>query len=118
MGGATDDEAVHFLVFWLVCEVLDLFFYIDSPFPQTDESVLFLTIWHDKIIIISFNGVVVDIFEGFEAFLVTTDGMRVAEPGSVAFLDICLKIEKWALPKGVVLSLDLHRYLAGLSQNK
>ena len=44
MGVATDDEAVHFLVVWLVCEVLDLLFYIDGPFPQTDESVRFLTV--------------------------------------------------------------------------
>ena len=59
---------------------------------------------------------VVDIFEGFEAFLVTDDRMLVAEPGSVAFLDVCLKVEERALIMRVVLSLDLHIFGGFISE--
>ena len=65
---ASDNNAMHFGVVWLFCEIFEAFFYIDSPEAQNDNSMFRVTVGFYIIIIKPFNSLVVDIFKSLHAF--------------------------------------------------
>ena len=87
MSGTSDDDAVHVSVVWLVGEVFEALFDIDSPDPKNDDSILRFTVGFGIIIIKPFNSLVVDIFESLHVFSSTTDGKDVFKPGCASILD-------------------------------
>ena len=66
---------------------------IDCPDPQINELVLFVTVGLYIFIIKPFEGLALNIFEGFHAFFVAVFGMDVGKPGHVSLLYGCFEIE-------------------------
>ena len=84
MRWATEDESVQIFVVLFVSEHFEPFLEIDCPHPEYNEAVLYITSRFEIIIIIPLDGLAVDIFKRFHAFLVALEGVFVSKPGYVA----------------------------------
>ena len=87
MNCASNDSAVGVSVVLVLSQHFYSFFDIYCPASQYCESIFFVAISLDIIVVKSFDSLAVDVVEGFHILSVTVDGMDIGEPSCVQLLD-------------------------------
>ena len=100
MGGAADNNAVHFGVVLVVNVHFQPLFNIDCPNTQGNEAVLFIPVSLKIIIIKPLDSLVLNIIERFHALFVAGDRVDVGKPGDVTFVDGCDNVKGGPLALG------------------